>query len=200
MPAMFMCVLLLVLLYQYKLRKIEQEEQKKEAEYLKLEHKASLPIKRSLNNLTYFTISLDTLPFHKDATGRLATIQNTITDLSNKKICNLAGLTNTDLKLKYGANNLETLSSYDENYTLFLRTLAEWSEQLFIEGFEEDALLVSQYALQCNTDISKTYTTLARIYKKQGNIDSIYALLPIAESNSGIIDLKKAIYDVLNEI
>ena len=30
MPAMFMCVLLLVLLYQYKLRKIEQEEQKKD--------------------------------------------------------------------------------------------------------------------------------------------------------------------------
>lgn len=199
MPAIFMCVLLLTILYQYKLRKIEQEEQKKEDEYLKRERKASLPIKRSLDNLDYFVISMNTLPFHKDATGRLATIQQTVTDLSKEKICNLTGISNTDLKLKYGANNLKLLSHYDENYSILLRTLAEWSEQLFREDFEADAIHVAQYAIQCNTDVKKTYTTLARIYKKQGNLEKLYALLPVAETNSGMIDLKKAIYDVINE-
>lgn len=198
MPTLLLCVLVFMFLFRRRLHTIEKEEQKSEAQYLERERKASLPIKRSLNDLSFLTIP-STLPFHPDATGALLTCEQTMQSLSSKQICNLSGISNTDLKLKYGAGNLELLASYDENYTLLLRTLADWSELLFQQGFDADAITVAKYAISCGSDVRKTYAVLATIYKKQGNLQALYDLLPVAQKNSRTLDLKKVVYEVINQ-
>lgn len=199
MPVLLLCILLLILLLKHRLSSLDQQEQKEQEEFWSKEKKSSLPIKKSMDDLVFLTIPVDRLPFHHTTDTKLAAIQKAIQELSQQKICNLSGISNTDLKLKYGAGNLDELSEYDQNYTTFLRILGDWSARLLELGYEEDALTVANYALDYKTDVSKTYSTLARIYKNRGQFDQLYALIPIAESASSLIDLKKVIYDVLNE-
>lgn len=199
MPVFLLCILLLIMLLKHRLNSLDHQEQQENEDFWSKEKKASLPIKKSMDDLVFLTIPVDQLPFHNDTDAKLVAMQNTILELSQQKVCNLSGISNTDLKLKYGARNLGELSEYDQNYTILLRTLADWSARLFELGYDEDALTVANYALDCKTDVSKTYSTLARIYKKRGQLDQLYALIPIAESASTMIDLKKVIYDVLNE-
>lgn len=199
MPAILLCVIVLFLIFKFKIAHLTKEEEREQEEWLQLEEKASLPIARSLNDLPLIQIDLNQLPFKENASPELTKIQETILALSKEKICNLSNSSATTLKLKYGANNLPLLAEYEQNYILLIRTLADWCEQLALIGQTEDAILVANYAIDCRSDIRKTYTVLARIYKKQGKIEKIYELIPVIENFSHTIDLKKVLYDVINE-
>ena len=199
MPVMLMCVILFMLLFKYRLNSITKQEKLQEENYLQMEKAASISTEKSLEDLNFISIPLERFRFHISNDTKLSQIEEEIQKLSVEKICNLNGISNTDLKLKYGAKNLSQLSEYDHNYLVLVRTLAEWSTRLFELGYDDDAIAVAEYAIDCNSDVSKTYTTLARIYKKNGQMDKLYDLIPLVETLSTPIDLKKAIYDVLNE-
>ena len=199
LPTLLICIVIFIVILKFKLRAIEQKEAQEEAEFLALEQKASLPVKRDMNDLSFFTIPLDTLPFLTNTDKELQKIQDKVRKLSTKKICSLSNMSNTDLKLKYGAGNLKELSEYDQNYTTLLRTLADWGLCLYKHGYLKEAELVCEYAKACGSDIRDTYITLARIYKEQNRIEEIYSLLKFVEPITTTLDLKKAIYDVLNE-
>lgn len=199
MPVMLMCVILFILLFKYRLNSITKQEKLQEENYLQMEKTASLSAEKSLEDLNFLSIPLERFHFHSSNDTKLSQIEKEIQKLSAEKICNLNGISNTDLKLKYGAKNLGQLSEYDQNYLVLVRTLAEWSARLMELGYDDDAIAVAEYAIDCNSDVSKTYTTLARIYKKNGQMDKLYDLIPLVETLSTPIDLKKAIYDVLNE-
>lgn len=199
MPVMLMCVILFMLLFKYRLNSITKQEKLQKENYLQTEKAASISTEKSLEDLNFISIPLERFRFHISNDTKLSQIEEEIQKLSVEKICNLNGISNTDLKLKYGAKNLSQLSEYDHNYLVLVRTLAEWSTRLFELGYDDDAIAVAEYAIDCNSDVSKTYTTLARIYKKNGQMDKLYDLIPLVETLSTPIDLKKAIYDVLNE-
>lgn len=199
LPSMLICILCFCIVLKYKLRTIESKEQQQTEDFIRLERKASLPIKRDMSDLTFLSIPIEKLPFKEDAPMKAASYQNTIKELSTEKICNLSGLSNTDLKLKYGAGNLNELMEYDQNYTLLIRTLADWGTWLYENQFTKDAQIVLEYAKACNSDIRKNYATLAKIYKSQEQYDKIYDLIHFVEPLCKNIDLKKAIYDVIND-
>lgn len=199
LPSMLICILCFCMILKYKLRTIENKEKQQTDELIRLERKASLPIKRDMSDLIFLSIPITNLPFKKDIPEKVASYQNTIKELSSEKICNLSGLSNMDLKLKYGAGNLNELMEYDQNYTLLIRTLADWGTWLYENQFTNDALIVLEYAKDCNSDIRKTYATLAKIYKSQEQYDKIYDLIHFVEPLCKTIDLKKAIYDVIND-
>lgn len=198
-PAMLICILIFCIFLKYKLHNLERKERQQEEALLLREKKASLPIKRDMSDLSFITIPLDKLPFKEDATGKAASYQKKIMELSSEKICNFSGKSNTDLKLKYGAGNLNELMEYEKNYTLLIRTLADWGTWLYENQFTEDAQTVLEYAKDCNSDIRKNYATLAKIYKSQEQFDKLYDLIGFVEPLSTTIDLKKAIYDVIND-
>lgn len=199
MPVLLLCILVCVATFRYKMHLVEKEEQRLEEEYLALEKKASLPISRDISKISFIEIPLEELPFSKNSTGTLQKYESAITELSQKKICNFNRMSNTELKLTYGAKNFKKLASYDQNYTTLLVTLANWGALLHEKNMDAEACMVLDYAVSLSTDVRKTYTTLAKIYKKQGKFDRIYQLLSIVEKIDAGIDLKKSIYDVLNE-
>lgn len=199
LPVMLICICIFSMIFKYKLRTLEKEEQQQQDEMLRLERKASLPIKRSMDDLSFLAVSLDKLPFQENPPAELAAYQDQIKALSKKKLCNLSGISNTDLKLKYGAGNLDELSAYDQNYTLFIRTLADWGSWLYEHDLPQDAQMVLEYAKDCSSDIRKNYATLAKIYKDQNQFEKIYNLLSFVETIPSTLDLKKPIYQVLND-
>lgn len=100
--------------------------------------------------------------------------------LQEKKIVNLTGYSNTDLKLAYGAPNISLLTDYDQNYTLLARTLQKWADLLFHAGYRDEAVVVLEFSVSTHTDISAAYRILASIYYDKQQMDKIEQLKEIA--------------------
>ncbi|MBR5337579.1 MAG: hypothetical protein IK152_06310 [Lachnospiraceae bacterium] len=121
--------------------------------------------KQDISQLEYITIPLDLLPFKDTKDTKLSEYQDTIRSLSEHRILNLTGISNTDLKLQYGAANLEVLSLADQRFTTLARTLAAWGNYLYEQGDPESAAKVLEFGIECKSDVSSNYLTLAKIYK-----------------------------------
>lgn len=199
MPVLLFCVIIFVIIFKYKLRMVNHQEQVMEENRYQIERQASLPIKKSLQSLQKIEIPLSNLPFCDTAEGGLKACQDTIKELSSQTICNLTGISNTNLKLKYGAGNLDELLEYEQNYLLLIKTLSDWGTRLYEQNNFKDAEIVLDYAVFCQSDLRQTYITLTRIYLEQNNLDKVHKLAKSTESISSTLDLKKAIYGVLNE-
>lgn len=112
----------------------------------------------------------------------LATAESELCKLADSRIINLTGISNTELRLTYGTANLEPLTSYDQNFTVLIRTLQKWGTLLASAGRPEDAVTVLSYAVSVGSDIAGTYALLARLYKERGELSKIEELKVSAES------------------
>ncbi len=101
--------------------------------------------------------------------------------LRGERIVNLTGLTNTDLKEKYGAANLPELSRCDQNYTSLVRALQMYAEWLSENSHEAEAIKLLEYALDTRTDVSASWRLLMQLYLSAGRTADADALLARAE-------------------
>ncbi|MBO4799900.1 MAG: YfhO family protein, partial [Lachnospiraceae bacterium] len=128
---------------------------------------------------------------------KLSEYQETVKNLAEYKILNLTGISNTDLKLQYGAANLEVLSLADQRFTTLARTISGWGNYLYDQGDIPEARQVLEFGISCRTDVSANYITLAKIYK-ESDPERIAALKETAESLNSLT--KNSIIERLEEI
>lgn len=208
-PTILFCVLVLCIWIHYENKKSSNAEKKESDTFWKKEHEADFVRKKDISSLEYITIPVKELPFGildgisektiPESSGdettpaeadlqlgkTVSAIKNceqTVLNLSQKKILNLTGITNTELKLTYGAANLDELSSYDQNFTVLARTLHQWACALDSLGFTREAQTVLEFGIASGSDVSGSYALLARIYRIQGNVEGLDALLSRAET------------------
>ena len=169
-----------------------------EEQFWDKERRANGTRKQPLDDLEFITVPYDDLPISKEVGNPvIMECEDFILRLKDAKIVNLNGISNTDLKLKYGVANLTVLSEYDQNYTELIRTLAAWGEELQKCGRTEDAIKVLEFGISCHTDIKKNYLILADIYAERNDYDAIDRLIESAEqltslTKNGILtELKK---------
>ena len=96
--------------------------------------------------------------------------------MEDAPIVNFSGITNTDLKLRYGAANLPLLTEYDQNYTTLARTLQQWAVLLHKANENSAAITVLEYAMETGTDIRGSFELLARLYIMTGTPEKIDTL------------------------
>lgn len=161
-------------------------EQKVWDDFFKREQEANWTRKQDISNLAYIKLPLDTLPLGKYEDEALQSYESALRDLSAQPICNLNGISNTTLKLNYGAANLQALSQYDTNYSTLVSLLANYGEKLFEMSHPCEAAQVLEYSLSLGSDIGKAYDLLATIYKYEGHPEKINALLETAEKITSI--------------
>lgn len=192
----------------HQLKKSRKLQDQKEKSFWELESRANNTRRKSLENLDYITIPLETFPmdlsaFPSDASpspqenGRLQECMEILCTLSTLKIVNFTGLTNTELKLKYGAPNMNLLMEFDQNYTLLACTLQSFAEELFKTGMISEAKTVLEFAVSTHTDVSQSYFLLADIYEREYRPEKIEALIHAAESLNTV--MKKSIVRTLQE-
>lgn len=169
-----------------------QEEQNS---FWKKERDSNNVRKKPLDDLNYITIPLDALPISSHVENEIiGDCISTLTALSQCKIVNLTGITNTDLKLTYGTANITALTEYDQNYTLLVTTLQKWAETLYALGDTPNTRVVLEYAVSINSDVSKTYSLLASIYAENNELSKISSLIESAgnlTSSSGKLIVRK---------
>lgn len=165
-------------------------------EFFERERAANSVRKQPITDLEYIQIDLTALPFKESENEILNDAQKMIKNLAEAKIVNLSEYSNTDLKFKYGVANLPLLTEYDQNFTKLCRYLFDWARELRKEDSNDEALIVLEYGIKCNTDIKAHYMLLAEIYEERGQFDKIEELILSAQKlntllkNSLINDLK----------
>lgn len=186
MPIVLICIIIFIVWIRYQTSKNNKGTKKKSAEFWETETRSNFVRKKDISDLDYFKLSLDSLPFTKTDNEELTYVQNQIIKLAGKKILNLSGYSNTELKLAYGTANISVLSEYDQNYTLLIRHLNKWGALLFDAGKLKDAKTVLQLAVSSNSDIGSTYILLANIYAKEKEANKIKELIEIVNSWQGL--------------
>ena len=167
----------------YEIKKHEKMEDNALDDFWEREHKANNTRRKSLDGLDYIKIPFECipkslLPYDEAVQDCLSTLER----LSDKKIVNLTGYTNTDLKIEYGTANLTVLSSYDENYTLYARTIYKLAKLYLENGYESNARVLLEKGVESGTDIKDTYILLKDMYAKNHEEDKMKALIEAASS------------------
>lgn len=176
----------------------KRKSQREKEAFWKKEREANSTRKADISGLDYIAIPIDTLPFAETAEEELLTLQNNIKNLAGKPVLNLTGISNTDLKLKYGVANIKFLIRCDNNYTLLIQNLCKWGSYLYDRNMPEEAVTVLEYGIEIKSDISKNYTLLAEIYKAADLPEKITGLIQKAETLDSLT--KETILKALKEI
>lgn len=167
----------------YELKKHDKLEKNALNDFWRREEEANLARKKPLDNLNYVEIPFDFIPESLLADNEeVKDCLELLNKLSEKKIVNFTGFSNTDLKMEYGAANLTELSQYDENYTLYARTIYKLANLYYQNGYESNARVLLEKAVESGTDISGNYLLLAKIYQEHEETDKLNSLLRSAEN------------------
>lgn len=178
--------IILIVLLQLCLRKNSKKTEKNNDDFWRKEYEANSVRKKDISGLDYITIP-DTLAIPDTQNPRILKEWNTLCNLKDKKILNLTGYTNTDLKLQYGAANLTQLTVCDNNFTALAKAVARIGEQLMKEGFTDEALSFLEYGITIQTDVSTNYTLLAEYYRSEGAPEKIDTLISRAEQLNSLM-------------
>lgn len=197
-PPIFFCVLILCFEIFYHRKKDDRRRERAKQQFWDREAEANTVRRKDLTFLNYLSIPLDFLPMNDTGDDEISDYQDTIRRLSGKRILNLGGLTNTDLKMEYGAANLTELTEYDNNYTTLVNILAKWGARLIELELYDDAVTVLEYGISVKSDVSRNFYLLANEYRRRSRPDKIDTLIEAAEKLESI--MKKPILQKLAEI
>lgn len=173
----FTAFFLFVIVLNIALRKNNRSQEDSRSRFWERELEANHTRRQDISSLDYIRIPLDKIPqnLHTDSEQELVA-------LASEKLLNLAGETNTDLKLKYGVANLEQLSAFDANFARFVSALSVYAKELLDAGQTSDARGLLEFAVDCRADSGKIFSMLAKLYQDAGEPERIDHLLEIAKT------------------
>ncbi|SCZ80967.1 hypothetical protein [Pseudobutyrivibrio xylanivorans] len=160
-------ILLFLVLLSIRLHHLNAKREQEEAEFWEKERQASITPAKDISNLRYITIPIEKFPLNFSNDEEVIAIENELKELSTHKLLNLTRVTNTDLKLTYGGPNYETMSKIGDDYDRATVLLNKYAEALFEADRIDDVITVLEFAVGTGTDISESYTLLAKCYKQK---------------------------------
>ena len=152
----------LALRYAYLSKKLDDTYN----DFWEKEEKANHVPKKDLADLSYIKIPIDGMPIGKYPEDEIASIEDELIKLSEKRIINITGMTNTEVKLLYGTDNLEVLSGMEEDYNSLTVLLVDYAKCLMERGDFEAAAFVLEFGVDIETDVSANYELLGDCYKE----------------------------------
>jgi hypothetical protein len=190
MPAPVLSVLILIFIVwlQYEIRKASRLDKSSTDNFWEKEKQSNLTRRKDISQLDYIILKLESLPLEDKEDLTVNSYRDTILKLSDKKILNLSGYTNTDLKTMYGPANMKLLTEYDGNFITLISMLQKWAERLYADGYTEDAKSVLEFAVSHKTDVTRSYRLLAEIYKLQNTPEKINGLIQSISETATIHD------------
>lgn len=147
------------------IRKNDTAQQKVQDEFWEKERASNAVRKKDISKLDYITIPLDKIPVKLETSTEKA-----IFELAKKPMLNFVGISNTDLKLKYGTANLEILTEYENNFLDFVSLLPDYTTELIEAGEKDAARMLLEFAVNVNADSRKIERQLATITEESSSM------------------------------
>lgn len=94
----------------------------------------------------------------------------------NRKMVNLQGKSNLELKKTYGPQTLELVGEYERNYFEFMDISIQYGQILYENHFLDEARQTLEACILYHCDVSKCYRLLITIYKEQSDFVALKAL------------------------
>ena len=145
--------------------------------------------RKDISGLSYINIPFEDFSIGVFSDEKIIEAERLLDTFRDKKILNLTGFTNTDLKLQYGPANLPALMEYDQNFTDMLLALTDYINRLIESGHMDAAIPVLEFCINAGSDISTHYTTVGSYYKAAGQTAKLDVL---REKASALNSLSKA--------
>ena len=149
-------VIALSLRYAY----LNKKQKDTEEEFWAREEKAKHVPKKDLSELEYIHVPMEDFPIGKYPDDEMAVLEDSIAKLSQKRLINITGMTNTEVKLAYGTDNLEVLSAMEEDYNELTVLLVDYAKALMERKDYESAQKVLRFGIDIGTDVSANYELL----------------------------------------
>jgi len=170
-----------ILYYAFRRHQIEHKEEERKSEFWSRENRASNTRRMDISNLDYISVPLDSFPIGQYPNEELSFCEEQLKTLSQKRIFNLTGVSNTEIMLTYGAGNLVELGSYDDNFTELVRVIAQYGELLASQNHINEAVTVLEFGIKIQSDITSNYVLLAELYQQKGDGKKIRSLIETAK-------------------
>ncbi len=164
LPFLGLFIMLLATVAFFRKRSDRRQQEAKEA-FWEREQKANLVRRKDISGLSYISIPFEDFSIGAFSDEKIIDTERVLETFRDKKILNLTGQTNTDLKMQYGPANLPTLMECDQNFTEMLRCLTDYSNRLIELNHMDAAIPVLEFCINAGSDISSHYITLAKYYK-----------------------------------
>lgn len=151
---------------QIKLRKNKSGFNENCKEFFEREKQADNTIKKDFTDFPYIYADKASLPIKEysddEKFKRVAKRQEQCIKKSQLEMIYLDDeYSNTDLKLKYGKNNLEKITFLESHYNNYILSLLEWAKELISLDNKEDAKCVLNEAVKMKANVSQIYILLA---------------------------------------
>lgn len=200
MPIILIFFILFIIWVNVKTKLGTENNSKWDTAYWEKERKANFVRRKDISDLDYITISEEELPFSDTAEGEEKYRQDEVRRTLSCKSLNLSGMSNADIKLKYGTANFPELSMYDQNYILLIRNLGLWGSYLHknCEGQDSRAKIILERAVSLGSDIKDTYVSLTEIYLAEHHPEKVQELIRHVEDSD--FDLKTSLLRTLHEL
>ena len=197
-PIVLFWFIILLGVFAIKRSRADRAGEDAERAFWQRENEANATRKQDISHLDYVDFTGVSLPFALFPDDFLSQCESQVLDLRDKKILNLTGISNTDLKLQYGAANLPALTQCDQNFTLLARTLNSWGHRLAELSHPKEAIAVLSFAVEIGSDIKATYKLLAELYQQEGESGKIQEMKGYANQLNSL--MKQPILSMLEQM
>lgn len=194
-PILTVFLIFLVTTFAYRAN-LEKKRREREAQFWAREEEAKTAPNRDLTDISYIKIPLDSFPIGLVDTDEAMLIEDELTSLSALPILNLSDMTNTDIRLAYGADNFDYMKSVGENFDRLEVLLCDYAKLLIENSRHAEAIPVLEFAVKENTTISSSFMLLGECYDETGRPDDIERLIAAVEARDLV--MKASILDYLN--
>lgn len=191
-PIFTIIIVIFLAILTFQLRKTTNAQEEVEEKFWAREREANATRRKDISNLDYITIPDGLFPLNLDSA-----VENQLAGLIGKKMLNLTGMTNTDLKLEYGVQNLDELTSYDDNFAEFIMLAPDYAKELIAAGQTDDARNILEFAVNNLADSRSIFDILSSIYVEAGETSKIPQLISLAKKLDSLS--KNVILDDLNK-
>lgn len=166
-----------------KLKKTRNLDEKAKHDFWEEESLANSVRKKQLEDSDYVVFPFEKLPSEESfAPDPVPESLSLLYGLSDKKMVNLNGISNTEVKKRYGTANITILSEYDANYECFVKNIYLLCQHLYDIGRKEEALMLSEETILTGSDSLSHYKLIIQMYRETNNSGGIDWLKERAES------------------
>ncbi len=175
-------MILIIVLAVLRARATRSEKERTDAFWEK-ENAANSARKVDLSTISYYEFHPEGLPAAPEQNPDLTDAYDAIMAASQKQMLNLNGISNTDLKLTYGPQNLDALTTYGDHFSELEEALLSYGTLLHEEGYLKESIAVLEKGILLPTDLTQNYIRLADYYEEAGKSTKKTDLLALAEKN-----------------
>ena len=188
--------IIFLLLYYVRRTTLTRRREEREAAFWAREEEAEHTPAKDLSTVAYIQVPLDRFPIGQSDEDELMLIEEELEEVSRKRLLNLNGMTNTDVKIEYGTANFETIVAMGEDFDRLITLLCDYAKGLIEADMEKEAIPVLEYGVEVKSDLSDNYTLLGECYRSLGMEEELAALRQTVESSE--LPLKDKILDAMS--